>query len=84
MLSDVSVVLRGREEPFLSCIGVGGGLCSCESFGCDKEQRGRRVRISQRFCHVSAVDIGYKMELEAAVSIRLQGLGDHDRSSGTV
>lgn len=78
VLSNVSFVLGGFEEPLLGRVGVGSGLGSSESLGSDQEEGGFRVGIFEGFGDVSTVDVGHKVEFQVGVSIGLQGLGDHD------
>lgn len=68
------------EEPFASRFGVGDGLLCGESLGSDDEESSLGVASLGDFGDVSSVDVGNEVHRETLLSVRLESLGDHDRS----
>lgn len=76
---DVFVRPSGLEKPSLGGVGIGRRLGGGEGLGRHEEQRRFRIGIAQGLGNVCAVDVGHKMELQAPITIRFQGLCYHDR-----
>lgn len=77
MLGNV-LLLSLLQEPLLGRVGVGDGLRSGEGLGGDEEEGGLRVRVSESFGHVRAINVGDEVEGHAAVAIVLERFSDHD------
>ena len=81
VLSNVSLVLGGLEEPRLRTVGVGSGLSRGEGLGSNQEEGSLGVGVFEGLGDVSAINVGHIVELEVGVSVGFQGLGDHDRAT---
>lgn len=74
----------GLEKPSLCGVGIGRRLGRGEGLGRNQEQRRFRIGIAQGLGNMCAVDVGHKMELQAPITIRFQGLCYHDRPTKLV
>lgn len=81
VLGDMGLVLGGLEEPFLRRVGVGGSFSGSESLGGNQEKSGFGVRVLEGFGNVSSVNVGDKVQLHIGMTIGLQGLSDHNRTT---
>lgn len=80
MLRDITLAARLLEEPGLGRVGIGGGLGGGKGLGGDQEENSLRVGVGEGLCHVSAVNVGDKVQGHVLSSVVLEGLGHHDGS----
>lgn len=79
MLGDGRRVLGSLEEPRLGRGGVGDGLLGGESLRRDDEKRRFSVDLLEGLGQVGSIDVRHEMHFQS-LRVRLQGLGDHQRS----
>ncbi len=75
----LTYILSGLQEPLLGGHRVGDGLLCGKGLWSYDEEGGLGIQLLQRLSHMSAVDVGNKVNIWANLK-RLQSLCDHERA----
>jgi len=80
VLCNVSLVFGTFKEPATCRLGIRDRLLSGEGFASNDKERSFAIAFPEGLCNMGSIDVGYKVGLEIAFRVWLEGLSHHDRT----